>query len=179
MKKKNIVYIACSLDGYIADKDGGLDWLHSIPNPDGVDMGFSKFISSIDAIVMGRNTFETVCSFDIEWPYSVPVFVMSNTLTAISEKFSSKAELVKGTLNEILDTIHKKGHAKLYIDGGKTIQNFLREDLIDELIISTMPILLGGGVSLFGELSSPLNFEHISSEVFLDAIVQNAYKRVK
>ena len=75
----NIVYIATSLDGYIADKDGGLDWLNSIPNPENVDLGFANFMERIDALVMGRATFETVCGFDVEWPYPKPVFVLSNT----------------------------------------------------------------------------------------------------
>ena len=74
----NIVYIATSLDGYIADKSGKLDWLHSIPNPDNLDFGFADFMNRIDAIVMGRNTFETVCGFEGMWPYSKRVFVLKN-----------------------------------------------------------------------------------------------------
>jgi dihydrofolate reductase len=86
MENKNLVFIAKSLDGYIADKDGGIDWLHSIPNPDQIDMGYNKFIDRIDAIVMGRKTYETVCGFDIPWPYTKPVFVVSNTLKEVPEK---------------------------------------------------------------------------------------------
>ena len=82
----NIVYIATSLDGYIADKEGGLDWLNCVPNPHQDDMGFVDFMNSIDALVMGRNTFETVCGFDMPWPYNKPVFVLSNTLKSIPEK---------------------------------------------------------------------------------------------
>lgn len=67
---KNIVYIATSLDGYIADRDGGLDWLHSIPNPDHSDFGWAEFMAGVDALVMGRTTFETVCGFDCDWPYN-------------------------------------------------------------------------------------------------------------
>ena len=83
MDKKNLVFIATSLDGCIADKNGGLDWLHSIPNPENEDMGYPAFISQIDALVMGRTSFETVCGFDVDWPYSQPVFVLSNTLDTI------------------------------------------------------------------------------------------------
>ena len=177
MKNKNLVFIAKSLDGYIADKDGGLDWLQAIPNPDQIDMGYHKFMGSVDALVMGRNTFEVVCSFDIPWPYTKPVFVLSNTLTSLPKEYKGKAELVKGSLSEILQYIHQKGYTQLYIDGGSVIQNFLKEDLIDEMIITTMPVLLGGGAPLFGERPNPLEFEHIESEVFLDAIVQNSYRR--
>ena len=73
----NRVFIATSLDGYIDDKSGGLDWLHAVPNPDGLDMGYNDFSSSIDAMVMGRNSFETVLGFGIDWPYSKPVFVLA------------------------------------------------------------------------------------------------------
>lgn len=177
MSQRNIVFIATSLDGYIADKNGGIDWLHSIPNPEQKDMGYTKFMSQIDALVMGRNTFETVCGFDIEWPYDKPVFVLSHSLEQIPEKFKGKAHLIKGDLREILREIHKRGYQKLYIDGGTTIQNFLKKDLIDEMIISTIPVLLGGGIPLFAELPKTLGFECRSSEIFLDAIVQNHFIR--
>ncbi len=177
MDKRNIVFIARSIDGYIADKDGGIDWLHSVPNPNNLDMGYSELLSRIDAILMGRNTFEMVCSFDIEWPYKKPVFVMSTSLNTIPEKYKNQVALVKGTLTKILEQIHSKGYLKLYIDGGKTIQSFLQEDLIDELILTTIPIVLGGGVPLFADLPKPLTMEHVKSEVFLNALTQDTYHR--
>jgi len=179
MERKNYVFIAKSLDGYIADRNGGLDWLHSIPNPDQLDMGYGKFVSGVDALVMGRITFETVCSFDIEWPYTIPVFVMSRTLDSVPEKYQDKIELVKGSISEVLEKIHKKGYNRLYIDGGSTIQGFLREDLIDELVITTIPILLGGGAPLFSDLPKQAEFEHQKTEVFLNQIVQSHYIRLK
>jgi dihydrofolate reductase len=175
----NRVFIATSLDGYIADKNGGLDWLHAVPNPDGLDMGYNDFSSSIDAMVMGRNSFETVLAFDIDWPYSVPVFVLSTTLTAVPDGYEDKVFLVHGGLSDVLKEINAKGLHKLYIDGGVTIQNFLKEDLIDEMTITTIPVLLGGGSPLFGDLATPLNFKLKSSVTFLDTIVQNHYKRVR
>jgi len=177
MKSRNKVFIARSLDGYIADKNGGLDWLNTVPNPDHLDLGYEKFIQNVDAIVMGRNTFEMVCSFDMDWPYKIPVFVLSSSLESLPEELKDKAELIKGTLSEILEQIHKKGHTMLYIDGGATIQNFLKEDLIDELIITTIPTLLGGGIPLFGELPGEMEFEHVESYLYLDALVQDSYRR--
>ena len=173
----NLVFIATSLDGYISDKDDGLDWLQSVPNPDNLDFGWGDFINRIDAIVMGRKTFEKVCSFDCPWPYPKPVFVLSNSLSSLPEEYDGKAELINGPLSDVLATIHERGHRELYIDGGTTIQNFLREDLIDEMIITVLPILLGGGSPLFGELAEPMDFEHVKTEVLLDAIVQNHYRR--
>ena len=177
MKSINMVFIARSLDGYIADKNGGLDWLNAIPNPDHLDLGYEKFIKEAEAIVMGRSTFETVCSFDMEWPYKIPVFVLSRTMDKVPEKYRGNAEHLNGSLTEILDQIHKKGYTRLYIDGGTTIQNFLKEDLIDEIIITTIPILLGGGSPLFGELPKELEFEHVESNLYLDALVQDCYRR--
>jgi dihydrofolate reductase len=173
----NIVYIATSLDGYISDKDDGLDWLDSIPNPDNIDMGYGDLMNSVDAIVMGRKTFEVVCGFDGPWPYSKPVFVLSNSMSSLPEGYEGKAELVSGSLADVLATLHGRGHQDLYIDGGTTIQNFLKEDLIDEMIITVLPILLGGGSSLFGELSQPMEFEHVKTEVLLNAMVQCCYRR--
>jgi len=179
MDKINSVFIATSLDGFIADRNGRIDWLHSIPNPDNIDMAYGKFTSRIDALVMGRITFETVCSFDMDWPYQKPVFVLSNTLTEIPGKFKDKAQLVKGTLTEILEIIHQKGFHRLYIDGGATIQSFLKEDLIDDMIITIIPILLGGGSPLFSDLPKELDFECTESKVYLNKIVQNHFRRIK
>ncbi len=173
----NKVFIATSLDGYIADKEDKIDWLHAIPNPDHDDMGFNTFISSVDAIVMGRTTFETVLGFGIDWPYKIPVFVLSTTLSAVPDELVGKVQLVKGSIQEILKIIHDQGYHDLYIDGGTTIQGFLKEDLIDQLIISTIPVLLGGGSPLFGALDNTLAFEHVKASRFLDAIVQNEYRR--
>lgn len=177
MEKKNKVFIATSLDGYIADKNGGIDWLHSIPNPENIDMGYGLFISQIDALVMGRKTFETVCGFDMDWPYQMPVFVLSHSLTVIPETYRDKVFLVKGTLQEILGQLHEKGHYNLYIDGGRTIQSFLKEDLIDEMTITIIPYLLGGGIPLFTELPGKLEFECVDSKIYLEKIVQHHFVR--
>lgn len=179
MEPKNSVFIATSLDGYIADRNGGLDWLNAIENPDNIDMGYGAFTAEIDALVMGRTTFETVCSYDMDWPYQKPVFVLSNTMTEIPEKYQNHAHLVKGSLKEVLAEIHQKGFPRLYIDGGRVIQSFLKEDLIDEMIITTFPILLGGGSSLFADLPNELKFECVESQLFLGQYVQNHFRRAK
>ncbi len=177
LKTTNSVFIAASLDGFIADSDGKIDWLHATPNPENDDMGYNAFIARMDAIVMGRVTFETVRGFDMEWPYSLPVFVLSNTMSSVPEDLQDKVALVSGSLSQVLDTIHGSGYRHLYIDGGSTIQSFLREDLIDEMIVTTIPVLLGGGSALFGTLDGPLAFHHVKATRYLDAIVQNHYKR--
>lgn len=177
MRKLNAVFIASSLDGYIADRDGGIEWLHSYPDPDNSDMGYGEFMSGIDALLMGRNTFETVCGFDMDWPYSKPVFVLSNSLSQIPEKFKGKAEPVRGHLSEVVKQINERGYKRLYIDGGRTIQSFLRDDLIDEITITTIPCLLGGGIPLFDTLDAVLRFECAHSVVYKNGVVQSKFIR--
>lgn len=177
MEKINVVYIATSIDGYIADRNGGLEWLNIVPNPEHKDLGFTDFMNRIDALVMGRTTFETVVGFGGEWPYSKPVFVLSTTMGKVPEAFKDKAEVVKGTPVKVTEQLNKRGFNRLYIDGGKTIQSFLREDMIDELIITRIPILLGGGFPLFADLPQEMEFEHLKSELLLNALTQDSYRR--
>jgi dihydrofolate reductase len=177
MSTKNLVFIARSLDGYIADRNGGLEWLEAVPNPDRQDLGYESFYRGIDALIMGRKTFETVCGFDLEWPYDKPVFVLSRTLDSVPEAFREKAKVVRGPLSAVLDRIHREGYLRLYVDGGITVQQFLKEDLIDELTVTTIPVLLGGGTALFGELPGKMEFELVESRVLLNALVQTRYRR--
>ncbi len=173
----NIVFIGASLDGYIADKEEGLEFLQSVPNPENDDCGFADFMNSVDALLMGRKTYETVLGFGGDWPYTKPVFVLSTTLTAPPKHLDGKVELVHGILEEIVQQLNQRGFNKLYIDGGKVIQALLQKDMIDELIISQIPVLLGGGTPLFGELKDHLMFELVGTEVLLNAIVKSHYKR--
>ena len=175
----NKVFIATSLDGYIADKEGKIDWLHSIPNPENNDMGYSRFMEGIDTLVMGRITFETVLSFGIDWPYQKPVFVLSRKLKEIPPQLADKVFLLHGEVKEVLKTIRARGHQELYIDGGKTIQAFLEADLIDEITITIIPIILGEGTPLFNKIAHPLNFRGIDCKRYLNTIIQTTYKRVR
>jgi len=177
MEKSNKVFIATSIDGYIADIDGGIDWLDAIPEINSIDTGYNEFMENVDALLMGRNTFETVSGFDIDWPYKKPVFVISHSLTELNGKFKNNAHLIKGSLEEILRQIHANGCNHLYIDGGKVIQSFLIDDLIDEMVITTIPVVLGDGIPLFSKISFPLNFECYRTEHFLGAVVQSYFRR--
>lgn len=174
---KNVVYIAASLDGYIADGSGKVDFLNNIPNPNDSDFGFSEFISGIDAVIMGRKTFDVVVSFGGEWVYPKPVYVLSNTLKSLPDYYKGKVEVISGDIVDIVYDLNKKGLVNLYVDGGSTIQSFLKKDMIDEMIISTIPVLLGDGISLFGRLDTPLIFKHYKTEVLLDVITKNYYRK--
>lgn len=172
----NYVYIATSLDGFIASSDGGLDWLTEIPNPEQSDYGFAEFMRTIDALVMGRKTFETVLTFG-DWLYNVPVFVLSKTLDRLPETVAEKAEIVNGDLRAVVDRLHARGYRNLYVDGGRVIQGFLEEDLIDEMIITRVPILLGDGIPLFGGLSKRLKFKLKKTEELNETLVKSYYTR--
>lgn len=174
---RNIVYAAQSIDGFIAGKNGELDWLSTLPNPDNDDMGYTQFIEGIDAIIMGRNTFETVCAFDSDWPYQKPVFVLSHTLNEIPAGYASYASLLNGKLSELIKELNAKGFNKLYIDGGRTVQSFIDEDLIDEMIITVIPVLLGQGIPLFRNNGHRKHFKLKTSKIYLNQIVQLHYQR--
>ncbi len=172
----NYIYIATSLDGFIATSNGGLDWLQELPNPEQSDYGFAEFMNNIDAIVMGRKTLEKVLNFE-QWVYDKPVFVLSNSLTKLPERIVGKAEIVSGDIKRLIIKLNQKGYQNLYIDGGTVIQNFLQEDLIDEMIITRVPILLGKGFPLFGKLEQHLQFRHKKTEIYNKTLVKSHYIR--
>jgi dihydrofolate reductase len=173
-----IVYIATSLDGYIARKNGNLDWLMERPNPENSDYGFSEFMERIDGILMGRNTFETIVAFG-QWPYTKPVFVLSSKLNRVPDDYLEKASIVSGDPKEIIQDLKNKGIEKLYIDGGKTIQSFLKQDLIDELIITRVPIILGSGIPLFTDMDQEMKFRLKDTEILNEDLVKSTYTRIR
>lgn len=172
----NIVYIATSLDGFIARKDDSIDWLVNLPNPTKSDYGFSEFQDRLDAILIGRKTYEVVLSFN-PWPYSKPVFVLSRTLDALSPSVAGKAELLNLSPRDAVTHLHARGLHEIYVDGGKTIQEFLQEDLIDEMTITRVPVILGSGIPLFGESGVEVRFRHVETKVFDDLLVRSRYVR--
>lgn len=172
----NFVYIASSLDGYIASEDGGVEWLDSVPNPNNDDLGFAEFMAQVDALLMGRNTFEKVLSFGV-WPYDKPVFVISSTLQSVPDSYQEKVEIVRGELGEALEHLQSKGFHDVYVDGGKLIQSMLREDRVDSLTVTRLPVLLGKGIPLFCEFEPSLQWQHVKTEVLLDQLVKSTYLR--
>ena len=169
------VYIGTSLDGYIARKSGDIDWLVKFANEELVK-AYNKFMAPIDAIVIGRGTFEKILSFP-DWPYNKPAFFLSKSIKQIPNVAMGKITLLDLTPKDVLSFLEEKGLHNFYIDGGKVIQSFLNEDLIDEMTISTLPILIGSGIPLFGDLSSDLSFKLLGSTTFSNGVVQNYYQR--
>lgn len=170
----NYVFIAASIDGYIARGDGSIDWLTGHEDPTGGEYGYGAFIESIDAIVMGRRTYETVANLD-PWPYPRPVFVLSSTL-APGDVRRPGVRVVSMEPPALVAMLKREGYANLYVDGGATIQGFLRHGLIDELIITRVPVLLGGGVPLFGPLERDVPLSHMETIVYPDGLVKSRYR---
>jgi len=175
---KVFVYIAQSLDGFIAKEDGDIKWLEEFPNPEGSDFGFADFMNEIDAILMGRKTFEVVHSFGF-WPYDKSVYVVSNTLHSLKTEYDGKAYLIKGTLGEMLGELESKGYENIYLDGGKLIQSFLKEDLVDRMTITTIPTILGTGIPLFDKIGKEFRWDLVKSEVLNSYAVKSEYIRKK
>lgn len=173
---KFIVYIATSIDGFIAGENDNLDFLNSVPNPEKSDFGFGEFMNSVDAVLMGRKTYKIVEAFS-EWFYSKRVFVLSNSLKSLPENFNSLAEIITGDIDEIIAKFQKLGIESVYVDGGLTIRSFLKRDLIDEMTITRVPVVLGKGVPLFDEMDIVLQFEHVRTEVINNYLVKTTYRR--
>jgi dihydrofolate reductase len=173
---KATVYVATSLDGFIARPDGNIDWLGE-PSNNGEDYGYQKFIETVDFLVMGRNTYDKVLSFG-QWPYSKHVVVLTNRPLTIEDDLAKSVETMSGSPADIVDELSKRGAEHLYIDGGKTIQNFLNANLIQRIIITKIPVLLGEGIPLFGPLHKDIMLKHVETQTFADGNVQSEYEVV-
>jgi dihydrofolate reductase len=168
------IFIATSLDGYIARPDGTLDWLLSRDDPT-EDHGYDAFIATMDCIVMGRGTFDSVLKFP-DWPYTLPVLVLSNSLKAIPDHLKGKVALSTLPPARAMDHLATQGHRRAYIDGGQIIQSFLRDGLIHDMTITTAPVLIGQGRPLFGTLLKDIPLLHHSTKAFPSGLVQSTWR---
>lgn len=168
------VFIASSLDGFIARPDGALDWLLSRDDP-AEDHGYDAFIARMDAIVMGRGTFEAVLDFP-DWPYSLPVLVLSNALKSIPAPLRGKVTLSDLSPRDAMRQLAAGGCRRAYIDGGRIIQSFLRDGLIHDMTLTTVPVLLGQGRPLFGTLPADIPLTHQSTTAFPSGLVQTTWR---
>ncbi len=164
------VFIAVSLDGYIARPDGGIDWLHSVEMP-GEDYGYQKFFDSVDALVLGRNSYDVVLGFP-EWYYPGKRCIV---LTHRPAESRHGEEFYSGDVETLVQQLGETGVRRLYVDGGVVIQQFLKAGLIDDMTISVIPILLGSGIRLFagGEPEQALKLE--SSQSWSSGLTQLRY----
>jgi dihydrofolate reductase len=168
---KASVFIATSLDGFIARLDGGLDWLPENCEPH----GYTEFMATVDALVIGRKTFETVLTFGA-WPYGKKqVVVLSTRPSEIVAPVGAVCDAMTGTPQEIVKRLTDRGMKHLYIDGGVTVQRFLEAGLIQRLIITRVPVLIGSGIPLFGSLPRDIRLEHVATRSYPSGLVQSEY----
>jgi dihydrofolate reductase len=171
------VFVATGLDGFIARRDGSIDWLSkaTAEAPKSEDFGFQSFLASVDAIVMGRNTFEQVLGFD-EWPYgSKRVVVLSSRAMDIPARLADRVSASSERPDDLVRRLSAEGMQHLSIDGGATIQHFLASGLIDDLTITLIPILLGEGRPLFGSSGKEIFLKHRATRTFDIGFVQLVY----
>lgn len=173
---KASVFIATSLDGFIARENGDIHWLSEADgNGSEEDYGYKDFMATVDVLVMGRKTFEKVLTFG-EWPYgSKPVVVLSSRPVQVPKKIAQSVESMSCPPAELVSRLAERGAGHLYIDGGKTIQGFLDAGLIQQIIITRIPVLIGSGISLFGPLKHDVKLRHIETRQFTSGFVQSKY----
>lgn len=174
-----VVYIASSIDGYIADIFGSTSFLSIVSNPEQEDIGFDDFVNNMDCLVMGRKTYETVLGFKIEWPYKLPVFVMSNSIDKVDDGLEDLVTIVSGNIEDVILDLYKKGFKSVWIDGGEIIKQAFAQELVDQITLTTIPIILGRGIPLFQEIDKEQVFQLIDSKVLLNQMVSTTYKRIK
>lgn len=169
------VFIATSLDGYIADAQGGIGWLTGLPALEGEDHGYGAFMAGIDAVVMGSGSFRSVSGFS-EWPYAVPVTVMSRHLRAgdIPEALRGKLSVSGATPLHLMESLGAQGVRRVYVDGGQVVSSFLRAGLVQRIVLTRVPVLLGQGLALFHD-TGPQRLTHLETRVWAHGFVQSVY----
>jgi dihydrofolate reductase len=169
---KASIFVGTSLDGFIARTDGALDFL---PAGGGEPHGYDEFMATVDALVIGRKTYETVLTFD-GWHYGEkPVFVLS-TRVLMPAPPGAVVERVSGSPPEIVSDLAARGIRHIYVDGGITIQAFLRAGLIQHLTITRVPVLIGSGIPLFGAIPSDIALTHIETRHYSSGLVRSEYE---
>ncbi len=172
------VYIAASIDGFIARSDGDIEWLHNpeYESKEKPGLTYEEFIETVDAIVMGRNTFEKVLTFGF-WPYEgTPLIILTGKKLSIPDNLHGKVRTEGGDPVEIVSRLEAEGMQHLYIDGGKTIQQFLKARLIDEVTITWIPILLGSGIPLFNSIGIEIPLTHLETTSTDNGFVQTRFR---
>lgn len=169
------LYIATSLDHYIARPNGSVDWLESFPNPDGNDYGYQNFLASIDTTLMGHNTYKEILGFDIPFPYlDKKNYVFTRSHDVVKAAF---VEFVNKDIISFIQSLKQQAGKDIWLIGGGQLNTILlNADLIDEMIITIVPIILGEGIPLFAPGTKECIFQLIHSQAFPSGMVQMSYK---
>ncbi|WP_354673528.1 dihydrofolate reductase family protein [Cupriavidus alkaliphilus] len=170
------VFIATSLDGFIARPDGDIGWLLERDDP-AEDHGYTDFIADKGAIVMGRGSYEKIITMG-EWAYDRPVLVLSRQLAGkpVPDALQGKVRFSGATPQDAMAQLEAEGVQRVYVDGGQVVQSFLREGLIADMVVTTVPVLIGAGRPLFGTLPHDVSLKLESSRHFPSGLVQSSYR---
>lgn len=170
------VFMAMSLDGFVARKDHSLDWLMKQPG-EGEDHGYDAHIARTDGIVMGSGSFRTVLGFG-DWPYTLPVVVMSRSMTAtdIPETLRDKVRLTDKPPKALTKELAAEGWTRAYVDGGAVVRSFLAEGLIADMTVTIIPILLGQGIRMFGDLPKDVDLETVDVRAHPSGLTDLVYR---
>lgn len=168
------VFVGVSVDGFMARPNGELDFL---PPGGGEPHGYNEFIATVDAIVIGRKTFETVVAME-SWPYGDKRVVVLSARTVDVSRALGTVEGMAGSPGEIISQLALSGAHHLYIDGGLTIQGFLRAGLVQRITITRVPVLIGEGIPLFGSLPRDVLLRHVATRQYKSGLVQSEYEVV-
>lgn len=177
-------YIATSADGFIARADGSVDWLETAGTPEaGTGDGyidFATYMATVDCMIMGRKCMDMISSFDLspeQWPYGTKkIIVLSHTVPTPPENLKGRVEMYSGDLTALLEQLEAEGYRSAYIDGGTTIQSFINLGLLDEIIITQMPILIGEGAPLFGSTLKDVTLTDAQAVVCPSDYIQLRYR---
>ena len=169
---KASVFVGTSLDGFIARPDGAFDFL---PTDGGEPHGYDEFMATVDALVMGRKTYETVLPFET-WPYGEKPVVVLSSHPLVPAPPGASVERMSGAPADIVAQLATRGVGHIYVDGGLTIQRFLAAGLIQRLIITRVPVLIGVGISLFGAVPHDIQLTHVATRQFAGGLVQSEYR---
>jgi dihydrofolate reductase len=170
---KASVFVGTSVDGFIARRNGDFDFL---PEGGGEPHGYDEFMASVDVLVIGRNTFDKVLTFET-WPYGAKrVVVLSSRAIDVPRIVGAAIERMSGSPAEITDRLAASGASHAYIDGGITVQRFLRAGLIQRLIVTRVPVLIGDGIPLFGSLPHDLRLHHVLTKTYSSGLVKSEYE---
>ena len=168
---KASVFVGTSVDGFIARPDGGLDFL---PEGGGEPHGYDEFMATVDALVIGRKTYETVLGFG-GWAYGAKPVIVLSTRALSPAPAGAVVERMSGEPAEIVALLAARGVGHLYVDGGITIQRFLRAGLIQRLVVTRVPVLVGSGIPLFGALPRDVRLRHVATRSYASGLVQSEY----
>jgi dihydrofolate reductase len=170
------VFIGTSLDGFIARRNDDIAWLTEYPTL-GEDHGFDAHMARVDGVIMGRGTYQVIKDMR-PWYYAKPVIVLSHTLKQahIPADIADKVEVLDATPVEAMKSLGARGWKAAYVDGGAVIQSFLRDGLIEDMVISRTPVLIGEGIPLFAPLGRDLTLVHEDTRSFPSGLVQSRYR---